>query len=61
MVENGFYYDVEIPGGIKTEDLPKVEKEMQKIVEQKLPSARTEVKPDEAKGPPARAQPALQG
>ncbi len=49
VVENGFYYDVEIPGGIKTEDLPKVEKEMQKIIDQKLPFARSEVKPEEAK------------
>ena len=49
VVETGFYYDVEIPGGIKTEDLPKVEKEMQKIVDQKLPFARTEVQPAEAK------------
>ncbi len=49
VVENGFYYDVEIPGGIRNEDLPKVEKEMQKIINEKLPFMRTEVKPDEAK------------
>ena len=49
VVESGFYYDVEIPGGIKTEDLPKVEKEMQKIIDQKQPFARSEVKPEEAK------------
>ena len=49
VVESGFYYDVEIPGGIKAEDLPKVEKEMQKIIEQKLPFVRSDVDPANAK------------
>ncbi len=49
VVESGFYYDVEIPGGIKAEDLPKVEKEMQKIIEQKLPFVRSDVAPANAK------------
>ena len=49
VVESGFYYDVEIPGGIKAEDLPRVEKEMQKIIEQKLPFVRSDVDPANAK------------
>jgi threonyl-tRNA synthetase len=31
-IENGFYYDFDIPGGIKEEDLEKIEKLMQKDV-----------------------------
>ena len=49
VVENGFYYDVEIPGGIKAEDLPTVEKEMQKIIEQKISFKREDVSPAEAR------------
>ncbi len=37
QTDNGFYYDVDIPGGaIKEEDLPKIEKAMQKIAKAKL-------------------------
>ena len=49
VIENGFYYDVEIPGGIKTEDLPRVEEAMQRIIDMKLPFSRTDVTPDNAK------------
>ena len=49
VVENGFYYDVEVPGGISQEDLPKVEKEMQKIIDQKIAFTREDVAPQEAK------------
>ena len=49
VVESGFYYDVVVPQGISQDDLPRIEKEMQKIVEQKLAFQRTEVLPDEAK------------
>ena len=49
VVETGFYYDVEIPGGIRAEDLPKVEKEMQKIIDQKLPFVRSDVAPANAR------------
>jgi threonyl-tRNA synthetase len=51
VIENGFFYDFEFPAGVNfsTEDLPKVEKEMQKIVEQNLPFSREEVPPDQAK------------
>src|SRR6202022_1097441 len=31
VIENGFYYDFELPGGFSADDLPTVEKEMQKI------------------------------
>ena len=39
MIENGFFYDFEFPKGLSfsVEDLPKVEAEMQKIVQADLP------------------------
>ena len=41
-VENGFYYDIDL-GDLKLseEDFPKIEKEMRKIIEQKLPIVRS--------------------
>src|SRR5688572_31799190 len=48
VIDNGFYYDIQFPNGFSVEDLPKVEKEMQKIVEQQLPFSREEVPPSRA-------------
>ena len=45
----GFYYDFELPKPLATEDLPAIEKEMAKIVEQGLPLGRAELEPDQAK------------
>jgi len=47
-IENGFYYDF---GGIKisNDDLPKIEKEMAKIIAAKLPFVRKEISVEEAK------------
>lgn len=45
----GFYYDFDLPEKISTEDLPKIEAEMRKIVDEDLPIARVELSVDEAK------------
>jgi threonyl-tRNA synthetase len=49
VIENGFFYDFEFPNGFSQEDLPKVEAEMQKIIDQKLPFKRDELPPPRAK------------
>ncbi|WP_445429173.1 threonine--tRNA ligase [Bacillus atrophaeus] len=49
VIENGFYYDVEMEEAITPEDLPKIEKEMKKIVNANLPIVRKEVNREEAK------------
>ena len=47
--DSGFYYDVKIPGGaISNEDLPKIEKIMQRIAKGKHPFVRTELSREEA-------------
>ena len=48
-IENGFYYDIDF-GKVKIseEDLPKIEKKMRGIVQQKLPMTRREVSRNEA-------------
>ncbi|HOJ87837.1 MAG TPA: threonine--tRNA ligase [Pseudothermotoga sp.] len=48
-IENGFYYDFEILNGkITEEDLPRIEQEMKKIVEQDMDIERIEMSKDEA-------------
>ncbi|WLR50174.1 threonine--tRNA ligase [Bacillus tianshenii] len=49
VIEGGFYYDIDTPEHISAEDLPKIEKEMQKIVDENLEVVRKEVSRDEAK------------
>src|SRR5579871_3344612 len=49
VIDNGFFYDFEFPKGFSQEELPKVEAEMQKIISQQLPFARSEVEPATAK------------
>lgn len=49
VIENGFYYDIDMDEAITPEDLPKIEKEMRKIVGENLPVIRKEVSRDEAK------------
>jgi len=49
VIDNGFFYDFEFPKGFSQEDLPKVEAEMQKIIDAKLPFAREDVSPEKAK------------
>ena len=48
-IENGFYYDFEFSEPIPDSDLPKIEKEMTKIISQKLPFVREEISIEEAK------------
>jgi threonyl-tRNA synthetase len=47
-VENGFYYDVELPHRISHEDFEKIEAEMKKEVKANHPFERVEVSRDEA-------------
>ncbi|AEH52007.1 Ser-tRNA(Thr) hydrolase; threonyl-tRNA synthetase [Pseudothermotoga thermarum DSM 5069] len=48
-IENGFYYDFEILNGkITDEDLPRIEEEMRKIIEEDLIIERMEVEKDRA-------------
>jgi threonyl-tRNA synthetase len=47
-VENGFYYDVELPHRISPDDFEKIEAEMKKEVKANHPFERTEVSRDEA-------------
>jgi len=49
VIEKGFYYDVDIDVAITPEDLPKIEKEMKKIINSNLPIERIEVSREEAK------------
>lgn len=43
-IENGFYYDFDVPGiTLTAEDLPKIEKKMQEIIDQDLPFVREEM------------------
>ncbi|XJZ26434.1 threonine--tRNA ligase [Bacillota bacterium Lsc_1132] len=48
VIENGFYYDVDLEESITPEDLPKIEKEMAKIVNENIEIIRKEVSRDEA-------------
>ncbi len=47
-IKDGFYYDMEIPGGITEEDLPKIEKEMRRIAKRAIPVERREMSREEA-------------
>lgn len=41
-IEHGFYYDIDLPVKLTPEDLPKIEKEMDKIIREKKPFVRKE-------------------
>ncbi len=43
VIEEGFYYDMDLEHSITPEDLPKIEKEMKKIVDENLEIERVEV------------------
>ncbi|GGB27736.1 threonine--tRNA ligase 1 [Lentibacillus populi] len=49
VIEEGFYYDMDMEHTITPEDLPKIEKEMRKIVDENLEIERIEVTRQEAK------------
>jgi threonyl-tRNA synthetase len=48
VIENGFYYDIDMEESITPEDLPKIEKEMKKIVSENLEIVRKEISREEA-------------
>lgn len=47
-IANGFYYDIDIEGGLEEEDLAKIEAEMKKIVKEALPIERFVLPREEA-------------
>jgi threonyl-tRNA synthetase len=47
-IENGFYYDVELPESIKLEDLDRIEQGMRRLKNKKVPFERMEMPVDEA-------------
>jgi threonyl-tRNA synthetase len=47
-IENGFYYDIDIPESVSVDDLPKIEAEMREIVAANEPFVRSEMPRDEA-------------
>jgi threonyl-tRNA synthetase len=48
VIQDGFYYDMDIPESLTPEDLGKIEAEMEKIVRENLPIRRKKVSRDEA-------------
>ncbi|WP_153464738.1 threonine--tRNA ligase [Sediminibacillus terrae] len=49
VIEDGFYYDFDMEESVTPEDLPRIEKEMQKIIDENLEIVRKEVSREEAK------------
>lgn len=47
-IENGFYYDFDVETPFTPEDLKKIQKEMEKIVQENLPIERREISREEA-------------
>ncbi|MFD2671336.1 threonine--tRNA ligase [Marinicrinis sediminis] len=48
VIEDGFYYDMDLEHSISVEELDKIEKEMNRIVKENLPIQRREVSREEA-------------
>ncbi len=48
VIEEGFYYDIDMEETITPEDLPRIEKEMKKIIDENLEIVRSEVSREEA-------------
>lgn len=48
-IENGFYYDFELPRSLTTDDLPLIEARMEEIIAQNEPFVREEVSKDKAR------------
>lgn len=48
VIEDGFYYDIDLEQPVSSEDLEKIEKEMEKITQENLPIVRREVSREEA-------------
>ena len=48
-IENGFYYDFDLPVKISSEDLERIEEEMGRIVSEEVPFERSELSPEKAR------------
>ena len=48
VIEDGFFYDMDLEHGLNPEDLQKIEKEMERIIGENLPITRKEVSREEA-------------
>ncbi|WP_342555097.1 threonine--tRNA ligase [Paenibacillus sp. FSL R7-0652] len=48
VIEDGFYYDMDLEHPLNPEDLQKIEKEMERIINENLPIVRKEVSREEA-------------
>ncbi|MGE7625962.1 threonine--tRNA ligase [Bacillus cereus] len=48
VIENGFYYDMDLPSSVNIEDLRRIEKEMKKIINENIKIERVEVSREEA-------------
>ena len=48
-IENGFYYDFDLPRALNMEDLEEISERMRKIISEDKPFERTVVSRDEAK------------
>ena len=48
VIESGFYYDIDMPQSLTPEDLPLIEKEMKKIINENISIERKEVSRNEA-------------
>ena len=48
VIEEGFYYDIDMESSLSAESLPAVEKEMKKIIDENLEITREEISRDEA-------------
>ncbi|MCL2140667.1 MAG: threonine--tRNA ligase [Dehalococcoidia bacterium] len=48
-IENGFYYDFELPRTLTPEDLPLITQKMQAIISQNMPFTRTDVSKEQAR------------
>lgn len=57
VIDNGFYYDFDLPDTISKDDLIKVEKRMKHLIKQNLEFEREDVGLDQAKGRVKRDQP----
>ena len=48
-IQDGFYYDFDLPDSISDDDLPKIEKRMQEIIKQDLPFEKSFISREEAR------------
>ncbi|MBJ8187961.1 threonine--tRNA ligase [Bacillus cereus] len=49
VIENGFYYDMDLQSSVNVEDLSKIEKEMKNIIDENVKIERVEISREEAK------------